>query len=201
MKSKVTTYLTAAVLAVFVGVGFVAADAGMKGRSTSVAVVDVEKAMNSLDEMSAIEAGMKVQLETVKQEQTERQSKLKQLQEDLNLLQPGSSAFKDKFNEFQLRAIELKSWFEFQQNNLNRERILQFGSLYRKLTDHLQRVAAENGYDVIMFKEQEAPNFDNVKPEALATIIGMRKVLWARSDLDITDQVVLRMNNDYKNNR
>jgi len=201
MKSKVTTYLTAAVLAAFVGVGFVAADAGMKGRPTSVAVVDVEKAMNSLDEMSAIEAGMKVQLETVKQEQTERQNKLKQLQEDLNLLQPGSSAFKDKFNEFQLRAIELDSWFKFQQNNLNRERILQFGALYRKLTDHLQRVAAENGYDVIMFKEQEAPNFDNVKPEALATIIGMRKVLWARSDLDITDQIVLRMNNDYKNNR
>ena len=60
------------------------------------------------------------------------------------------------------------------------------------------RVAKENGYDVVLYKEQE-PDFQNVKAEAINQMIQLRKVLWSADDLDLTDQAVTRMNNEYKN--
>ena len=81
---------------------------------------------------------------------------------------------------------------------MNSEKVLQTGSMYRKLIDAMGKVATENGYDMVIFKEKEIP-FNKLKPEALSTYIAMRKVLWVRNDLDITDQVVQRMNNEWRN--
>ncbi len=193
MKQKLALSLVAALL-LSVTTGLV------EGAATGVAVVDVEKAMNSLDQMTQIEADIKTQYERIKEEHTSRRNKLKQLQEDLELLQAGTDAFKQKFDEFQLRAIEAEAWWKFKQISLSSERVLQIGNMYHKLLNTIGKVASENSYSMVMFKEK-TPSFRKIKPEALSAIIALRKVLWVSNDLDLTDQVVLRMNNEWKNRR
>jgi Skp family chaperone for outer membrane proteins len=171
-----------------------------QARPSSIAVVDVEKAMNALEEMTQLEADMKTQFEQIKQEHETRRGKLKQMQEDLELLQQGTDAYMQKAEELQLSAMQLDSWWKYKQARMSSERILQIGNMYRKMTDALGKIATESGYDLVLFKEKEA-TFNNLKPDALSAYVSLRKVLWVRNDLDITDQVVLRMNNEWKNRK
>jgi Skp family chaperone for outer membrane proteins len=190
---KVVVVLTLVVAATFI----TASAQQQRGRPTSIAVVDIGKALESLEETAQIEADLKAQFEALKQDHQGKQDQLKQ---DLEILQPGTDAFKQKSNEFQLKAIELESWWKFQQANVARERVLLIEGLYRKLTDAIGKSATENGYDLVLYKEQD-PDFRNAKPETLMASLAVRKVLWSKSDLDLTDQVILRMNNEWKNNR
>ncbi|MCC6579441.1 MAG: OmpH family outer membrane protein [Phycisphaeraceae bacterium] len=175
-------------------------EAGQHGRPTAIAVVDVERSMNAMDEMTQIQANMNTLLDRSKNEELDRRKKLEQLQQDLQLLQAGTDAFRQKSDELQLKAIELDSWSKFQQGALQREQVLQLTNLYRKLLDMVGKVAGDNGFDMVIFKEKD-PEFRNVKPDALSALISLRKVLWVREDLDLTDQVILRMNNEWKNNK
>ena len=171
-----------------------------QARPTSIAVLDVEKAMNALEEMTQLEADLKTQIEKIKQEHETRRNKLKQMQEDLELLQQGTDAYMQKAEEFQLSAMQLESWLKYKQARMGSERIMQIGNMYRKLTDTIAKIANEAGYDMVLYKEK-APAFGNLKPDAMRAYISLRKVLWVRQDLDITDQVVLRINNEWKNRK
>lgn len=171
-----------------------------QSRPSSIAVVDVEKAMNALEEMTQLEADLKSEFEQIKQEHETRRNKLKQMQEDLELLQEGTDAFMQKAEELQLSAMQLDSWWKYKQARMSSERVLQIGNMYRKMLNAIGKIASETGYDMVLFKEKNA-TFKNLKPEALSAYVSLRKVLWVRNDLDITDQVVLRMNNEWKNRK
>ncbi len=171
-----------------------------QARPTAIAVIDVEKAMVALEEKTQVEADMKTEFEQIKQDHESRRTKLKQMKEDMDLLQPGTDAYMKKAEEFNLEGMQLEAWYKYKQARMQSESVLQLGNMYRKLIETVGKIAGENGYDMVLFKEKQ-PNFNNVKPEALSTIISMRKVLWVRNDLDITDQVVQRMNNEWRNRK
>ncbi|MFG0249749.1 MAG: OmpH family outer membrane protein [Phycisphaeraceae bacterium JB051] len=171
-----------------------------QARPTAIAVIDVEKAMVALEEKTQVEADMKTEFEQIKQDHEGRRTKLKQMKEDMDLLQPGTDAYMKKAEEFNLEGMQLEAWYKYKQARMQSESVLQLGNMYRKLIETVGKIAGENGYDMVLFKEKQ-PSFNNVKPEALSTIISMRKVLWVRNDLDITDQVVQRMNNEWRNRK
>jgi len=175
----------------------VTAQSARRARPTSVAVMDVEKVFNALDERTRIEADLKTRGERLQQEERERAEEIRKIQQDLEILVPGTSNYENKEGQLTQKAMELQVWRQFQNARLGRERAIQIENLYRKMTDSLARVAKDNGYDVVIFKEKGV-DFPKDKPEQLLTVIQLRKVLWAADDLDISDQVITVMNNEFK---
>ncbi|MEX0775432.1 MAG: OmpH family outer membrane protein [Phycisphaeraceae bacterium] len=169
-----------------------------KARPTAIAVVDVQKVFDSLQEKNQVEADLQSRANALKQEETDRRKKLDDLQKDLEMLAPGTTAHTQKQEDLERQAVELQAWQQFQNQKLQRERSLQIEGLYRKILDAIGRVAKEAGYDLVLFKEG-AIDFKNANPQQLAALIQVRKVLWSAPDLDVTDQVTQRMNNEYKN--
>lgn len=167
-------------------------------RPTKVATVDVLRVFNGLQEKAQIEADIRTHGEQLRTEEESRRKELQDLQNDLKILAPDTQAYTQKTNQIQSKIIELRVWSEMQSNSLKSESSIQLAGLYRKMIDTITKVAKESGYDMVLYKEQE-PTFQNVKPEAMNQIIQLRKLLWSADDLEITDQVVTRMNNDYKN--
>ena len=199
MKSKEIVMSLLIVAAIGLS-GFIAAQAGhfVKGRPTATAVADVQLVFESLKEKMQIEADLKSQLEQLNQEEQIRKQKLQELKSDLEILAPDTPAYNEKQSSLEQKAIELQAWQGFQTQKLNRERGLQIERLYRKMLDAIGRLAKQNGYDLVMFKEKPA-NFRGAKPEALNTLIQVRKVLWAAEELDLTDQIIQMMNNEFNN--
>lgn len=180
----------------------IALGAGAQGlaaaRPTKVATVDVLKVFNGLQEKAQIEADIRTRGENLRVEEERRRKELVDLQNDLKILAPDTQAYTQKTQQIQAKLIELRVWSEMQAESLKRESSIQLAALYRKMVESIGRVAQENGYDLVVYKEQEA-DFHNVKAEAINQLIQMRKVLWSANDMEITDQTITRMNNDYKN--
>ncbi len=198
---KVKRVYVALAIAAAVGLGgFMAAQAGyvLKGQPTAVAVVDIQIVFESLKEKVQIEADLKSRLEQLNMDEEGQKQELQELRSDLEILAPDTPAFNEKQNALEQKAIELQTWRAFHTQKLNHERGLQVERLYRKTLDGIGRVAQQNGYEIVLFKEKPA-DFRGAKPEALNTLIQVRKVLWSADKLDLTDEVIQLMNNQYSN--
>jgi len=122
------------------------------------------------------------------------------LQADLDLLAPGTPAYQQKEDEQSKKAIENTVWGQFEQAKLNKMAGLRIENLYRKALDAVALIAEELGYDVVLAKEAP-PKFQYENLQQLLAKISLRKSLYASETIDITDQVIQRMNNEYKNIR
>lgn len=167
-------------------------------RPTKVATVDVLKVFNGLQEKAQIEADIRTKGEQLRAEEESRRKELVDLQNDLKILAPDTQAHTQKTNQIKRKVLELRVWSEMETEGLKSESSIQLAGLYRKMSETISKVGKENGYDMVIYKEQE-PTFQGVKPEAINQMIQMRKLLWSTDDMEITDQTVTRMNNDYKN--
>jgi Skp family chaperone for outer membrane proteins len=163
-----------------------------------VAVVDVQRAFESLTERGEVEARLKAKAAQLEREDQQKQEELKKIQADIEILAAGSPDRLKKEEDLERKVVALQVWRQVENNRLNRERAVQTESLYRKILDACGRVAQTNGAQLVMFKESEV-NFSGARPDALPTLIQVRKVLWSAKELDLTDQTIQLMNNEYKN--
>jgi len=167
-------------------------------RPTAVAVADLQRVFENLNEKVQMEADIQTRAEQIKQEQDKKQRELQLLKGDLDLLAPDTPAYAQKQLQLESQAIQLQAWMAFQQKKIQRERVAQIENLYQQVLDAVGMVSKQNGYDLVLFKEQQV-NFGNANPEQLSAAIQVRKVLYSADELDITDQIITRMNNDFKN--
>lgn len=174
-----------------------AADA-VRARPAAVAVVDIQSVFESLKEKEKAESDLKTQLDKLAQQENERKKELETLQNDLEILAPNTPAFNEMQELLEQKTMDLQTWHNFQSLKLNRERVVLVENLYRKMIDAIGRVSQQNGYDIVLFKEKPA-DFRGAKPEALTAMIQVRKVLWSAEELDLTDQVIQLMNNEFTN--
>ena len=171
--------------------------ASMSAQPSAVATVNVQEVFNNLKEKTSLEAQMQSRTETLQQQEQQRRKAIEQLRQDLQVLAPGSDAYQKKEQELQQKAIDLQVWTKFKQQQVRMERGLQVEGLYRRTLSSVKKIAQENGYDIVLFDEQ-SPDFDYENSQQLLTLIQMRKVLYASDKVNITDQVIQRMNNEYE---
>jgi Skp family chaperone for outer membrane proteins len=183
------------ILAAAAVIGFTTAAQAQK--ATGVAVVDVQKAFDALKEKTQVEAELQTAADLVKSEDTKRQTKLKELDQDLKIMAVGTAPYEKKQEELERAALDRQVWLQFQQAKLNRERAVRIEAIYKKMLETVGRVAQANGYKLVLFKEQDVNLSSISKPEQISAIIGSRKVLWASDDLDLTEQVIQRLNNEF----
>lgn len=162
-----------------------------------VAVVNVQKAFDALKEKLQIEADLQTQADKVKQEDQSRQQQIGELKQDLSILANGTSAFQKKAEELERAALSRQVWLSFQQNKLNRERALRIEAIYKRMLGTIGRVAKQSGFKLVLFKEPEVKFANVTKPEQISALIQVRKVLWSAEELDLTEQVVAKMNTEF----
>ncbi len=169
-------------------------------RATRVAVVDVVYAFDQLDEKASMEAELAELGRSFESERERRSKRLQVLRADLDVLKTDSPAYRKTLAEIERLVIELRVLTTHQAGRLQRERANRTEQLYRRLLAGIAQVADERGIDVVLFKERE-PDFRKATSEQIATLIQVRKVLWHRDSLDLTDAVVTRVNVAYRNGR
>ena len=175
--------------------------ASVQAQKSTVAVVDVQRAFNAVKEKSQIDAELTTMADKVKQEDASRTKTIKELQQDLSILSPGTAAHTQKQNDLEKAVLSRQVWLNYQQLKLNRERALRVENMYKKMLATIGRVATAEGYTVVLFKEQPV-RFNNVtKPEQMNAVIQVRKVLWSAPNLDLTEQVVLKMDAEYRSSK
>ncbi len=184
--------LTVLLIAVLVAPAF-----AQQAAPASIAVVDVQKVLNNCKEKAAIDADITTATETLKAEVDGHKHELRQLESDLELLDPGSAAWKAKREEIDRKIVSAQVGSKYGELKIAREQILRYENLYNKLREACAEVAKANGYNMVLTKDpaklQRSQNANQ-----LVNQIASRKMLWAADDLEITDEVLQKMNTDWE---
>jgi len=169
-----------------------------KKPGTPTAVVDIEKVFNELDERSAVEADIQSRIAELQKWEQDQRKDIAALQSDLELMKAGTDAYEQTREKLRKALIELRVEMEVGQRQIEQEKALQLEGLYLKMIETVGQVARQQGYELVMFRDNTPP-MRGANQQQIAALIQVRKTLYAADHLDLTEQVKQKMNNDYQN--
>ncbi|MEM6551322.1 MAG: hypothetical protein AAF750_04255 [Planctomycetota bacterium] len=165
------------------------------GQNT-VAVADVEAVIRKLAVQDTFQAELNTRQAQIQAEKQQREAEIEQLQARLKIAAAGTDQAREIENNIVLQTIQLEALLKFEQARLTRDTALHFAKVYQDVIASAGRIAAQNGYAVLMYKSSE-PNLEKLGPKELAQVFQNRKVLWHDGAVDLTQQIILQMNNEF----
>jgi Skp family chaperone for outer membrane proteins len=189
--------LIAAAFCVFAGYQTMAVQRLAQLKPAVIATVDLEVLFNHLDEWKdAIRSLQQLEARQDAEEQ-ERAAAIRRFEEELELFPPGSEKHQQALNQYALAAAELQTFREFRRWKSEVEQSIALRRIYTNVRQAVKLEAAARGCDVVFSNDSlgEIPHGDHVDTMRQ---IALRRMLYANSDLDITQDVVARMNAAFK---
>ena len=191
--------------AVALGLGLVAmqgqrleAQNQAKAPKTAVAVVNVAELIAKCQQNVDFQAEVQKRQVKLRQEQKDRELVINQLRKDLDLLAANTSARTKKEREITKALYEFQAWQQIEQQNLLRDQRTKLVELYGVIDLAVAEVAKKKGYDLVLF-DTPTPDFDKLNPEQLIQVIGNRRVVYRSDDVNLTPNVLEKINSDYLN--
>lgn len=165
---------------------------------SAVALVDVERALNELDELVALNADLGVRVKDRQDNLDALRVEIENLQAEIEELPTNAT---EKSRELRARMFELtetaKARTNAYQSLINIEKGEIIRPLYLKLLEAVNEVAAKEGYDLVLFDNRALQVPQDVQG-VINEAIQAKTILYASDSLDITDQIILQMNNKYE---
>jgi len=190
----------AVVLAVTLTMNLRTEGQGAAPAAARIAVVDVEKVFNDLTERTKVEADINTRIADLQKWQQDQKKDIDGIQADLGVLKPDTPEYNKRLDALNRAAISIKVESDFRQRQIEQEKAIQLENLYRKVIDSVERVAKQDGYDVVLFKDN-TPSLRGANQQQIAALIQVRKCLYSAPQLDLTDRVKTMLNNDFANRK
>jgi Skp family chaperone for outer membrane proteins len=174
------------------------ASARMAPAPARVATVDLVKVIERLDERSDWE----VQIADIgKKVQAEFTEKRKSLEDMAKRLEGASEAERGGLRDrLAFEQLQFEQWERIKKVEIDRERALMWQSMYRNVRSESQKLADAEGWDVVLVNDGvseiqlQRDSKTPMEQQAQEQIVR-RRILFAAKATDITDQLVVRMNN------
>ena len=167
-----------------------------KAVGTRIAVCDLVDVFNNYQRAKDLTAKVNERREAIKAESKKRRKTVEALQMELEGLKKGSKKYEQTLNEVQRLSIEYKAYLEYQDALAAREHHNLTKEMYLEIRQMIAHVAKERGFHVVLQRESEKLDAPTTN-ELLRQIYG-RKVLYAADNVDLTEAVLLRLNQSYR---
>ncbi len=197
-RSLLTLTLVAGFVMTALSVAQVQAQARSGARPVAIAVVDVEKVFEALDEQTSVKADLTSRINSLQKWEQGQRKAVQTKQGELDVLPQDSKEYKQTQAQVEQMLIGLQVELEFRRRQIEREKAVQTEGLYRKILGMVERVAKAQRYDLVLFKDR-TPEMRGANQQQVAALIQVRKLLYSAPDLDITDQITQKMNNEFNN--
>jgi len=161
------------------------------------ATFDLEKTFNNSDEKKAADAELLRMADDMKKQTDAEGKALQQMEKDLEDLQAGSPKHREMMEALTLRTGEYQAQVEFFRVKLDIERSRTMKNLYLNIRKAAEAVAMERGYKVVFVDDSIAP-IPAGTSEEMTRQISARRMVYTSSDVDITDDMIKRMNASFK---
>lgn len=197
-RGWVTGLIVGAVSLVGVGTGVVTASMALRAappKGATVAVVDLEKLINGLDEKKAKGEEFKKAFEVKQKELDGLKKKAEEKETAIKAMPigPARTAAADELREMILRArIEA----EIANQRLDLQQADLFRDLYLKVDAAVEQLAAQNGYHMVLVSDEGA-EIPKGNSETVLRGITLKRMLFVDDALDITEETIKFMNNSY----
>ena len=200
MQRITLSLATVAVVCIVAGYAAVASSTHFR-TPTVVVTFNIEKVSADLTERADSEARLRKLFSKIEEELTKRNDAIKTLQESLqSAAEADQEAIIEQLNQL---ALEAMSYQQFAEKRVDNERSLMFRDLYMKIHSSVADIAKENGYDLVLITDDEREIMVNPKSSSpqefqVREQIGQQRIVYASSQIDITEQVVTHMNLEWE---
>ncbi|MEX2218463.1 MAG: OmpH family outer membrane protein [Phycisphaerales bacterium] len=196
-----------AIGAAIVGVGALSAWTATTAQPAGpikIGVVDMQKMggeNGGLLEASEIQArltreiaGLNARLEEVATQFTNKQKELQNFPER----ERTSPAYMKIWSEAVELEVQTRARKQALEKIFEQQKAMVTAEMYVKMQEGISEFARQEGFDLVLIDDRSTPVTAERGPEALAMMIQSKRIMFASPRLDITDQVVLFMNNRYR---
>ena len=192
--------LALVLLAIFVG-HKVSATHYTAAPPTVVTVVKINALFSGLKQRADDKIQIKDRVKKNEDEFEKRRAELEALKAELNeVVDP--IKHRKMSDEIGLKKLELKSWFASTSAQAELEKAALLQELYKKISDAINDIAIANSYNLVLLDDSN-PYVRYSKESRMApelqiwNKIQSQKVLYADPGIDITNQLITRMNNEF----
>ncbi len=166
--------------------------------SCCVASLDLNKALEKLDERTEREKELQAFVTTLEAELKKLSDQGKQAEEDLKILPQGSPEWRNKRDEAVRLAARLQAEREASQAiALDRQKRLQV-DLFAKIKDAAARFAEREGFMIVIADDSAQTIPDNANDQQVQAAILGRRLIFASPATDISEGVARMMNTEFK---
>jgi Skp family chaperone for outer membrane proteins len=182
--------------ALFTPATSVAQAQGPSGQGIRIAVASTGKIFTGVKERTDIKARLDQQGRDLQGQEASKRQKLKDMQSELELIKPDAPQYEEKIDALTQATAEFKVWGESNQAKAARFEKQQTKMLFDKITVAIAEIAKEKGIDLVI-AEPPTVNLDRMSSAELMQLMVQRQVLFANAGLDITADVIARMDQQY----
>jgi len=185
-------------------------------RPTSVVSVNLAVLLEKLDQRSEADRRIEKMRSDLKDDSDKRQAELDTMKADAKKLQDELEAATDpkhrdelidKLDDLQGRGAEARlkyeAWYKIASAKLDIELSTAFQDIFRSIKLAASDLAKSNGYDVVFIDDSARelhvnPQANQPRIEQVQQQLADRRSLYVNPELDVTELLVVRMNNANK---
>ncbi len=168
---------------------------------TVVATVDMQLVMNGLSERADLQVDLAANSQAIESEEKRRAEEIERLAKELEDVVDESrrTSLQD---ELDLKILQRMAWLRFTQQEIDIEKSLMLENLYRSMQSAAKELAEIEGIDIVIIDDSGQgfdllPNSQLSREGQVAQQMTSRRVLYRDSAIDISEDLIIRMNNDY----
>lgn len=198
-RARVCLGLVASVAILLVAAAW-AHTAGVFATPTAVAVVDIGELRSSLNELKVLLGQVDAKFAAHNQELELKRQELAAMNTRLN--EEGPTMTEDEQNDSTAELYRLDTRIKADENifgqlrQIDELRIMKM--VQAKIDDATKRVAARDGWNIVLLDTSGIDVVGQDSRQKMDSAIYQRSVIYAAPDVDITNEVLTLMNNEYE---
>lgn len=202
-RDRITIVVCLLVAVSALGLSFQAGAARRMASPTVVATVDINRVREGLTERVDAQAGLIALAQKIESENTERLGKIEELQTEItDTVDPDQR--QELQEELDLNLVRAAAWREYIKQQVDIEKSLLLQDLFQKISDAVAELAEVEGINLVLVSDagrvvKTVSDAQVARELQVRQQISTRRIMYASSTIDITEQLIIRMNNSYAN--
>ncbi|GJM26920.1 MAG: hypothetical protein DHS20C16_33350 [Phycisphaerae bacterium] len=163
---------------------------------SKIAVIDVAQVFESYEMTRDLEAMFNAKRQELATEAEQRRTSIEQMRRGLAAFDPASSDYISREKELIRAEVDFQVWSTHSEQRLKTNHKLWLLSIYRNTQAMVSQLANERNFDLVLTFDrlaEDAPDSVTLRQQIL-----LQKVIYHHSRIDITTEVLNRLNNEYK---
>lgn len=164
-------------------------------KATRIAVCDIPELFKNYQRARDLSAQLAQQRQALTAEGKKRQDKIAELETERDSYKEGSQQYVTTNNKVKWEQIQAQAWLQYQTVQLDNQALRLTKEMYTEIKNAIAGVARQRGFDMVVQREQES--LDTQNTQELRALIFSRRLLFAEESLDITPEILTRLNQAY----
>ncbi|MBX3373959.1 MAG: OmpH family outer membrane protein [Phycisphaeraceae bacterium] len=161
---------------------------------TAVGVVDLNRLFTNIAAFEKAKQDLAALRTELESKINAKKAELEGLQGDISVLPAGSAALIRAENELMQKSFDLRAEVEFSGRKEMEAEAQAIRRIFRLIRQESAAFAQARGFELILFDDSREDVFDVASLGDLMRDIGLRRVLYAVDRIDVTDELIARLN-------